>query len=156
MHVSGGVYDQHKSISAKDKIFVPGTRVRQYWPRDSEGRRIKSVAPGTMSGPRWCPAGLTHTQKRRVQRLRALEIREEIAEKKRDGYFNRETWMVTTKNWKEKRIMAEDIEAENVTADDPTDDMINDENSETSKDVATDMDVDMVFVLPTEFCASEA
>jgi hypothetical protein len=33
--------------------------------------------PGTKLEPQWCPTGLTHAQKRRVQRLRASEIREE-------------------------------------------------------------------------------
>ena len=31
--------------------------------------------------PRWCPEGLTHTQKRKLQRLRNKEKREQEAEK---------------------------------------------------------------------------
>ena len=61
---AGGVSDQQKSISANDKIFFPGTTVRRYRPRDLGGSGIKSVAPGTKPGPRWCPTGLTPTQKR--------------------------------------------------------------------------------------------
>ena len=34
--------------------------------------------------PRWCPSGLTHTQKRRLQRLRCQEQKEKEAEKLRD------------------------------------------------------------------------
>jgi hypothetical protein len=34
--------------------------------------------------PRWCPPGLTHTQKRRLQRLRRQEQKEKEAEKLRD------------------------------------------------------------------------
>ena len=39
--------------------------------------------------PRWCPEGLTHTQKRKLQRLRNKEKREQEAEKARDEYFNK-------------------------------------------------------------------
>ena len=34
--------------------------------------------------PRWCPPGLTHTQKRRLQRLRCQEQKEKEVEKLRD------------------------------------------------------------------------
>ena len=38
--------------------------------------------------PRWCPPGLTHTQKRRLQRLRRQEQKEKEAEKLRDEIFD--------------------------------------------------------------------
>jgi hypothetical protein len=38
--------------------------------------------------PRWCPLGLTHTQRRKLQRLRLHEKREKELEKKRDEDFN--------------------------------------------------------------------
>ena len=38
--------------------------------------------------PRWCPPGLTHTQKRRLQCLRRQEQREKEAEKLRDEIFH--------------------------------------------------------------------
>jgi hypothetical protein len=38
--------------------------------------------------PRWCPPGLTHTQRRKLQRLRLHEKRENELEKKRDEDFN--------------------------------------------------------------------
>jgi hypothetical protein len=38
--------------------------------------------------PRWCPLGLTHTQRRKLQRLRLREKREKELEKKRDENFN--------------------------------------------------------------------
>jgi hypothetical protein len=37
---------------------------------------------------RWCPPGLTHTQRRKLQRLRLREKREKELEKKRDEDFN--------------------------------------------------------------------
>ena len=39
--------------------------------------------------PRWCPPGLTHTQKRRLQRLRRQEHKEKEAEKLRDEQFDK-------------------------------------------------------------------
>ena len=38
--------------------------------------------------PRWCPPGLTHTQKRRLQCLRHQEQKEKEAEKLRDEIFD--------------------------------------------------------------------
>ena len=38
--------------------------------------------------PRWCPPGLTHTQKRRLQHLRRQEQKEKEAEKQRDEIFD--------------------------------------------------------------------
>ena len=38
--------------------------------------------------PRWCPSGLTHTQKRKLQRLRNKEKKEQEKEKMRDEDFN--------------------------------------------------------------------
>ena len=99
--------------------------------------------------------GLTHTQKRRVQRLRALEINEQIAEKKRDELLNRERPTVPTKIWREKRITGEDSRAIHDTVSDSIDDTTYDEDSENTKEILTDMDDNMVFVLPAEFCASE-
>ena len=85
---AGGASDQRNISSVKDRLLEPMQVVRQYRPRNLGGSKIQSVAPGTKPGPRWCPMGLTHTHKRRIQQLRALEIKEEIAEKKRDELFN--------------------------------------------------------------------
>jgi hypothetical protein len=38
--------------------------------------------------PRWCPPGLTRTQKRKLQRLRLAEMREKEREKRQDELFN--------------------------------------------------------------------
>jgi hypothetical protein len=139
--------------------------------------RIMSVAPGTKPGPQWCPAGLTHTQKWRVQRLRTLEIKQEITEKKRDEQFNRDKPMVPTQIWREKRIAAEENKTTDETlADDRvtdvdddlapqktwqertieeineiTDDTTSDEGSENNDDAPADMEVNMVFALPPNF-----
>jgi len=39
--------------------------------------------------PCWCPKWLTHTQKRKLQRLHNKEKREQEAEKARDEYFKK-------------------------------------------------------------------
>jgi hypothetical protein len=53
--------------------------------------------------PRWCPPGLTHTQRRKLQRLRLREKREKELEKKRDEDFNSYRPMVPQgKEWKVK------------------------------------------------------
>jgi hypothetical protein len=108
-----------------------------------------------------------------------LEIREEIAEKKRDEQFNRDKPMVPTQIWREKRIAAEENKTANETlADDRvadvdddlapqktwqertieeineiTDDTTSYEGSENNDDVPANTEVNMVFALPAEFCA---
>jgi hypothetical protein len=53
--------------------------------------------------PRWCPPDLTHTQRRKLQRLRLREKREKELEKKRDGDFNSHRPMVPQgKEWRGK------------------------------------------------------
>jgi hypothetical protein len=53
--------------------------------------------------PRWFPHGLTHTQRRKLQRLRLHEKREKELEKKRDEDFNSYRPMVPQgKEWRVK------------------------------------------------------
>jgi hypothetical protein len=128
-------FNQQKMFSAKEKLFAPRTTVSQYRPRNLGGNGIKSVARGTKPGPQWCLTGLTHTQKRWIQRLRALLIPEEIAKKKCDEWFSRDRSMVPPKvTWRAKRIMIE--ENKNV------DDTVPTQNSENSRDAPTGMDID--------------
>ena len=55
--------------------------------------------------PRWCPEGLTHTHKRKLQRLRNKEKREQEAEKARDEYFNKYRPMIPqSKVWQVKTV----------------------------------------------------
>jgi hypothetical protein len=56
--------------------------------------------------PRWCPPGLTHTQRRKLQRLRLHEKREKELEKKRDEDFNSYRPMVPQgKEWRVKTTL---------------------------------------------------
>jgi hypothetical protein len=130
------VSDEQRVFSAKEKMFATRTAGTQYRPRNSTGNKIKSVAPGTKPRPRWCPTGITPTQKRRVQRLRVLEIKEEIAKKNKDEWFNEDKLMVPLKmTWKEKCIVKEENRN--------TDDTVAARNSENSRDAPTDMRVDL-------------
>jgi hypothetical protein len=96
--IASKVFSQERIFSAKNKLSTQKIIVLCYKPRNSGGNKIKSVAPRTKPEPQWCPTGLTHTQKRRVQRLRVLEIREELAEKKWPGeWFNQDKPMMPTK-----------------------------------------------------------
>jgi hypothetical protein len=46
-----------------------------------EGTTVNKIADPKYSMPRWCPSGLTRSQKRKLQRLRAKENQEKEAEK---------------------------------------------------------------------------
>jgi hypothetical protein len=46
-----------------------------------EGTTIKKIVDPKYSMPRWCPSGLTRSQKRKLQRLRAKENQEKEAER---------------------------------------------------------------------------
>jgi hypothetical protein len=109
-----------------------------------------------------------------------MEIREKIAEKKRDEWFNRDRPMVPTKTWKEKRIAAEEnSNADDTTVDEKveniedaptdtdvnmvpritgqdTDDATSGKSPDNNENIHTDMEVNMVFALPAEFRAPEA
>ena len=69
---------------------------------DHEAGSSKSTAD-KYHQPRWCPSGLTHTQKRKLQCLRNKEKKEQEKEKMRDENFNRYRPMFPqSKVWKVK------------------------------------------------------
>ena len=69
---------------------------------DDEAGSCKS-ATDKYHQPRWCPSDLTHTQKRKLQRLRNKEKKEREEEKLRDEDFNRYRPMFPqSKVWKIK------------------------------------------------------
>ena len=61
-------------------------------------RRDLEREPDHSSQPQWCPRGLTRSQKRRIQRLRQLEIIEEEQEQtlNKKG-VRRQVWRVMAK-----------------------------------------------------------
>jgi hypothetical protein len=54
--------------------------------------------------PRWCPDGLTHTQKRKLQWMRAREKKEQESKRLRDEFFNKLCPMAPRQQWKAKVV----------------------------------------------------
>jgi hypothetical protein len=55
--------------------------------QDLGGRKLeegKCVAPSKRPAPRWCPRGITNTQKRRLQKMRQRELAEKKEEEEWD------------------------------------------------------------------------
>jgi hypothetical protein len=58
---------------------------------------------GMAQAPCWCPPGLTSSQRRRIQWMRAQKMREEAIEKERDEHFNNIRLVILTKQeWRVK------------------------------------------------------
>jgi hypothetical protein len=55
---------------------------------DREVEKANKVVDSKYLQPRWCPPGLTRTQKRKLQQLRLADMREKEREKQRDELFN--------------------------------------------------------------------
>lgn len=79
-----------------------------------EARNAASVGSGDtrltkqVHETRWCPAGLSKTQRRRLQKIRRRELEEKRAEEERDRWFNQARPMIPQKKtWKEKRLARE-------------------------------------------------
>jgi hypothetical protein len=89
-----------KSMDIDTSVDVPSRK--PIMANDHEAGSSKSAA-NKYHQPRWCPSGLTHTQKRKLQRLRNKEKKEQEKEKKRDEDFNRYMLMFPqSKVWKAK------------------------------------------------------
>jgi hypothetical protein len=88
------------------RLVVPNNQVvtptqKESVANDHEVSRSKSRPECFL--PRWCTPGLTHTQRRKLQRLRLCEKREKELEKKRDEDFNSYRPMVLQgKEWRVK------------------------------------------------------
>jgi hypothetical protein len=103
--------------------------------------------------PHWCPPGLTPSQRRRIQRMRAQQIRKEAAETERDEYFNIIRSVIPTKQ--ECRVKEKVDTPAPMTSDDDMD-LLDDSEASLIKDRSpppTGMDINMMFTLPTEFGA---
>ena len=75
-----------KPMDIEKSVEVPSQKL--VMANDHEAGSSKSAAD-KYHQPRWCPSGLTHTQKRKLQRLRNKEKKEQEEEKIRDENFNR-------------------------------------------------------------------
>jgi hypothetical protein len=88
---------------------------------------------------------------RRIQWMRAQKLREEAAEKERDEHFNTIRPVIPTKQeWRVKEKTRTTV----LTASDNDMNLLDDDVSLLIKDgspPSTDMDINMMFTLPTEF-----
>jgi hypothetical protein len=73
----------------------------QPWANDHEASSSKTDPK--YHWPRWCPGGLTHTEKRKLQRMRSQE-KEQESELQRDEFFNKLRSMVSRQQWKGKTV----------------------------------------------------
>ena len=90
-----------ESMDIEKSVDVPSRK--PVMANDHEAGSSKSAAD-KYHQPRWCPSGLTHTQKSKLQRLHNKKKKEQEAEKMRDERFNkyrpmipqRKTWQIKT------------------------------------------------------------
>jgi hypothetical protein len=96
--------------------------------------------------PRWCPMGLSKTQRCRLQKMRQKELAKKERERKRDEWYAQARPMVVPRKiWREKWLAREEKDEGE----------INDGSSE-DKGQASNvevMEVSMVFMIPAEFRA---
>jgi hypothetical protein len=73
--------DQHKS---RDQLMVTSKPHSLVSSTSGQKKASRTTAPGMAPAPRWCPPGLTPSQRRRIQQMRAHKMREESVERERD------------------------------------------------------------------------
>jgi hypothetical protein len=113
---------------------------------------------GKRPAPRWCPKGLTKTQRCYLQKMRQREIAEKEMKDQRDVWFNQACPMTNPKKtWREKHLAKEEGYGDSST------DIAEEESGEGGQPgvegeeqtlCSTEtMEVNMVFTIPGEFCA---
>ena len=96
-----------KDVGKKPMVFGKSAQTdfqKHVLANDHEASSSSSVSK--YHQPRWCPSGLSHSEKRKLQCLRRQEQKEQEAEKLRDEHFNKYRPMVPQgKEWRAKPIM---------------------------------------------------
>jgi hypothetical protein len=54
----------------------------------TKSKEGNGVAPSQKPAPRWCPRGITRTQRRKLQKMHQKELAEKKEEEQRDYWFN--------------------------------------------------------------------
>jgi hypothetical protein len=124
-------------------------------PRQRRDRGVDGAGVHMRPAPRWFPAGLTKTQRRRLQKMRRAELAEKKEEEEHDKWFNQARPMRQT--WREKRLAREkgiDSEDSRDNCDLKEDNAI--ESGDEGRTNTEALNVNMVFVIPAEFRAPEA
>ena len=78
-----------KDVGKGLMVFGKSVNLRHQKLVMADDHESSSSSTDKYSQPRWCPPGLTHTQKRRLQRMRRQEQKEQEAERLRDEQFNK-------------------------------------------------------------------
>jgi hypothetical protein len=80
-----------KSANMESRVMENSANMENWVMQDSRGRKPKEgkgATPSKRPAPRWCPRGITKTQKCRLQNMRQRELAEK-KEEERDYWFNR-------------------------------------------------------------------
>jgi hypothetical protein len=114
-------------------------------------KQIVTVQMKTPS-PRWCPAGCSKTQRRRLQKMRQKKMRREMEQ---DQWFSGARPMVKVKQtWSEKCLEREqDSDIYGSNKDEINEEISSGSGEEVTEKQGMDVGVNMMFVIPTEFRA---
>ena len=80
------------SINTESRITENSANMKNQVMQDLRGKKSeegKGAAPSKRPTARWCPRGITKTQKRRLQQMRQRELDEKKEEEEHDYWFNR-------------------------------------------------------------------
>ena len=96
-----------KDVGKKPMVFGKSAQIdSQTCVLANDHEASSSSSANKYHQPRWCPPGLSHSQKRRLQRLRRQEQKEREAKMLRDEHFNKYRPMVPqAKEWQAKPTM---------------------------------------------------
>jgi hypothetical protein len=97
-------------VQGKDMQRAVGKEITDHSkPREDMSERTAGEGARKPLQPRWCPARLSKTQRRRLHKLRKAEIEKDKEEKEHDEWFNAARPMTTPKmTWREKRLAWEE------------------------------------------------
>jgi hypothetical protein len=101
-----------KSANTESWVMGNSTNTENRVMQDSGSRKPKEgkgATPSKRLAPRWCPRGITRTQKHRLQKIRQRELAEKKEEEEQDYWFNRLRPVTKPKQtWQEKRLAKEE------------------------------------------------
>jgi hypothetical protein len=156
------VAEQHRALETRIEVGTslqrPPNQTVQFPKPDhpvslalGQKKTSRTTAPRMASASRWCPPSLMPCQRRRIQWMRVLKMKEEATEKERDEYFNTIHPVILRKQeWRVK----EKVDTPAPTTSDDDMDLLSNDEAPLIKDgspLPTGMDINMVFTLPAEF-----
>jgi hypothetical protein len=96
----------HNSANMESQVTEDSTNTKNWVMQDSGGRKPdeeNGVAPSKRPAPRWCPKGITKTQKCILQKMRQRELAKKKEEEGQDYWLNHLRPMTKPKqSWWEK------------------------------------------------------